>query len=75
MSLRKATRGCVYGMDPEMSLRDSLLARYVGGGCLYRVYIVLSSLIVLYISFSRITIRNRTRLFAFPLIAFTSDGL
>ena len=31
MALEKATRGCVYRMDPEMKLRDSMLAR---GGCL-----------------------------------------
>ncbi len=50
MSLRKATRGCAYGMYPEMKLRDGLQARYACGGCLCYVYIMLSSLSVLYIS-------------------------
>ena len=41
---------CLY-MDPEMSLRDSLRARYVCGDCLYHVYIVGFPLTILYSSF------------------------
>ena len=51
MALREATRGCVSGMDPEMRLRGSLRPRYACGGCLYHIYMVLSSLTLLYISF------------------------
>ena len=40
MSLRKATRGCVYGMDQQMKLREGLQARYAyevrSVSCIYR---------------------------------------
>ena len=80
MSLKKATRGCVYGTDPEMRLRDSLLARCACGGCSYHVYIVLSSLVVVYISFKEqrqptIVFVSILGLFAFPLIAFAAHRL
>ena len=51
MALGEATRGCVYVKGPEMRLRDSLRPSYACGGCLYHIYMVLSSLTLLYISF------------------------
>ena len=55
MSLRKASRGCVYGMDPEMKLREGLQARYAS--CIYRAFLPYSSVYV------KTTTHNRIRLY------------
>ena len=54
MSLRSATRGCVYDMDREMKLRQGLQARYAyevrSVSCIYRAFLPHSSVCFLTIT-------------------------